>query len=829
MKHYKLTVFIFLISLFPVRAFTAGPEDKNPYNQSPVFNVSEPGVSNPYLEEWYFRTWYEPYGYFTPEMRNRLAAELNELPQPDAVNNWVLWGPIGQNLWSNPGQYYSGRILDIEVDNGVSTRIASASGGVWGFFLFFPIALSDNILSTLNIGSFDSKPGDANTILVGTGEGAYNNGSGLFMTTNGGGSYTQITMTPTPAAFFKIRYAPGNTSIVHAACNTGYYRSTDGGSSWTRIQLTQRVTDLAIDPSNINVLYAPVWGDGLYKSVNGGTSWTKLTAGGIPTANFGRSSISLCNASPGTVYVNVSRNDNDLTLGVYKTINGGTSWTNVTPAAEFHAYGWYNNACGVSPTNANRVVVGGLTLWRSTNGGSSWTEITNAHADQHSVTWSTSGGACWVGNDGGFIYSGDAGITWDHQGFLPITQYVIFDVTPDGNYCYGGSQDNGLSGTSNRGVNWYHFLGGDGGGAAIDPANHNIIYMTNGVYGGSWAFRRLRTTNSGQSWSLIDAGIDPSNEWYHRIRSDKVPAIWLYNNSGPYVWESTNSGSSWSRLNGTAFSGNIGNLSVSIYTSPKAVIYACISSGANKLQVYDNTGFFERSAGMPSNRVRHVSPHPTNNNKAAALMNGFSAGNKIYWTSNRGLTWINKTGNLPDVLLSDIVLHPSDDNKMYLGTQMGCYRTTDGGASWHRWNNGMANATQVSEMGYIDSIAANGRFYVVAATYGRSIYYREISGDDPIGITENQNQVPSRYELKQNYPNPFNPTTTIEFGLPVDDNVRLEVFDIIGRHVATLIDEKIKAGNHSVKFDGKNLSSGIYFYRLTTAKMVDTKRMMLVK
>jgi hypothetical protein len=258
------------------------------------------------------------------------------------------------------------------------------------------------------------------------------------------------------------------------------------------------------------------------------------------------------------------------------------------------------------------------------------------------------------------------------------------------------------------------------------------------------------------------------------------------------------------------------------------VVYACLASGG-KLRVYDGGTWFDRSAGLGTNTVRHVEPHMTNISTGYALMNGLTAGQKIYKTTNRGVNWTNISGDMPNVPMSAMIPHPTDNNKLYVGTEMGCYRSTNGGTNWHRWNNGMANATQVSEMGYIDSIAINGKFYVVTATYGRSIYYREISGDDPIGISGNQTGIPQHYELSQNYPNPFNPVTKIKFALPSSDNVKLEVFDILGKNVATLVNGEMKAGYHVMEFNASSFSSGIYFYRITTSKLVETKKMILVK
>lgn len=97
------------------------------------------------------------------------------------------------------------------------------------------------------------------------------------------------------------------------------------------------------------------------------------------------------------------------------------------------------------------------------------------------------------------------------------------------------------------------------------------------------------------------------------------------------------------------------------------------------------------------------------------------------------------------------------------------------------------------------------------------------------GIQPITNNVPNRFELYQNYPNPFNPVTKIKFDLPKDGNVKLTVYDMLGKEVKTLVNEFSKAGQYEVPFDGSNLSSGAYFFRLEAGDNVDVKKMMLVK
>ena len=104
-----------------------------------------------------------------------------------------------------------------------------------------------------------------------------------------------------------------------------------------------------------------------------------------------------------------------------------------------------------------------------------------------------------------------------------------------------------------------------------------------------------------------------------------------------------------------------------------------------------------------------------------------------------------------------------------------------------------------------------------------------VKGSPASGITQNGNNIPTEYALSQNYPNPFNPTTNIKFDLPKQGLVSLKVYDVIGKEVATLVNEVKSAGSYNVDFNGTNLSSGVYFYRLETDNFIDVKRMILIK
>jgi len=117
----------------------------------------------------------------------------------------------------------------------------------------------------------------------------------------------------------------------------------------------------------------------------------------------------------------------------------------------------------------------------------------------------------------------------------------------------------------------------------------------------------------------------------------------------------------------------------------------------------------------------------------------------------------------------------------------------------------------------------------IAQFPSRGLKYRLIPGLPGFSNTKNLAERPKEFKLEQNYPNPFNPTTTIQFAVPSVSDVKLEVFNILGQKVASLVNRRMEAGVHTVNFNATNLSSGVYFYRLQAGNFVQTKKMMLVK
>ena len=184
-------------------------------------------------------------------------------------------------------------------------------------------------------------------------------------------------------------------------------------------------------------------------------------------------------------------------------------------------------------------------------------------------------------------------------------------------------------------------------------------------------------------------------------------------------------------------------------------------------------------------------------------------------TTTYGNTWIN-TGLSSGSVFSLL----SSENNLVAGMGNGVFISRNNGTNWVGKNEGFNTVPSINAL-----LLANN--YVFAGTSGQSVWRRPYS--DVIGVKNISTAIPSAYSLSQNYPNPFNPRTVIRFQLSVVGLTALKIYDIMGREIQTLVNEKLQPGTYEATFDGSNLSSGTYFYKLTSGDFTMTKRLTLIK
>ncbi len=798
----------------------------------------EKPARGPELIRHFFDDWHRPYpGDLGRDLQERIWEEVKAVPEKASAledDPWTCRGPFG--MFGASAARNCGRVLDVDLDSTGIRRVAAASGGIWRLDGITWTPLTD-ALNTQWIGSLDTSPTNPDLILVGTGEPHIRAGTGLWRSTDGGLTWQNRPLPASPATCFRVRFLPDGQTVV-GAFDLGIYRSTNAGLTWSRTALPHWPTDLAIHPANPSVMWTPVQDHGLFRSNNGGITWTQVQGAGLPTSGNGRGAVTISAADPNRLYVAFAGLDNNL-LGIFRTDDGGLNWIDVSPPDDyFWGQGWYNNAIGVSPTDPDLVLAGGGGLQRSSDGGLNWTTTATAHvhADVHAIEWTADGANLYVATDGGYSHSTNGGLTYFTSfNRLPITQYVNIDVGNEFPLVMGGgSQDNAVSLTVDGGIQWFVRWGGDGGGFTIDDHDNDRMWATSGLWGGSLLFRCGRSLTGGTSWADINAGLPPSTQWYTRIRSDQAQPPTLYTNNGAQVYASTNLGDLWTAANAVPFPAGVRELTVGVHDGAATAIYACLDSPTTgrRLRVFDGTTWSERDAGLvPGVLVRKVAPHPTDPRRCFALMNGMGTpGSKVYRSDDNGQNWTNITGNLPDVPLADLVAHPDDPQRLYVGTEFGAYASENGGMSWQRWNLGLPEAAIITEMALVDLRRSDGpssdRLMVAVGTYGRGIWTRPI----PMGISAApQPQAVAAVQMRAAQPNPADLQTHLAFRIEHDGPARLRVFDVRGRVVDTLLDGPVAAGDHAVTCETRHLASGVYFARLETAAGMVSRRITVIR
>ena len=190
----------------------------------------------------------------------------------------------------------------------------------------------------------------------------------------------------------------------------------------------------------------------------------------------------------------------------------------------------------------------------------------------------------------------------------------------------------------------------------------------------------------------------------------------------------------------------------------------------------------------------------------------------VYLSSNNGTSWTAVQNNLPRYYIRGLAV--SGTNLFVAMDGAGVYLSTNKGASW-TWANDELTDYRVWPL-------AVNETYLFVGTIFSGVWKRSLS-DFPTSVTNELNALPKDFTLSQNYPNPFNPSTTINYSLPKEGNVKLTVYNSIGCKVTTIVNDHKPAGNYSVQFNAANLASGIYMYRLESGNYSAAKKLIILK
>ncbi|MCS6805825.1 MAG: hypothetical protein RMM98_12810 [Acidobacteriota bacterium] len=422
---------------------------------------------------------------------------------------------------------------------------------------------------------------------------------------------------------------------------------------------------------------------------------------------------------------------------------------------QFINQGWYDMAIAVDPVDPDRVWVGGVDLFRSDDGGKSWGQASHwwaspgsvryVHADQHKLVFhpqydGVSNRILYVANDGGIFRTTNARAPVATEPNAPcnpasgrvvwrglnnnyaVTQFYHGVPMPDGKAYFGGTQDNGtLLGTDELGPNnWIEILGGDGGYCAVDPTNPNILYAE------TQRGDLRKSTNGGQSFFSITNGLNDGGLLFitpFTMDPNDPQRLWT---GGQFLWRTTTGGNRWERA------------SVNIRpsgTNRSVSAIAIAPTNPNRVMAGTRDGFIYRTdraltassnTVWPSVRPRAgyvswVAFDPIDEMIAYATYSTFG-GKHVWKTTDGGASWTSIDGEgetgLPDIPVHVILVDPRDTQRLYIGTDVGVFVSTDGGATWFVENTGFANV--VTEA--LSLLERDGQTTLFAFTHGRGAW-----------------------------------------------------------------------------------------------------------
>lgn len=643
--------------------------------------------------------------------------------------SWTPVGPFGSPIGGDAGRT---TFIRFHPTNPNTIYAGTPAGGLWvttnGGVSW---TTNTNSLSVIGCADIAINPTNTAVMYLATGDPETDNASiGILKSTDAGVTWLPTGLTYSVAqqkTIDRLIMNPLNSNILFAATSSGIYRTNDAGNTWSLVKAGV-FRDIEYRPNDTATVYA-VTNNAFFKTTTGGNTSASWTTSPLLGSSFNRLCVSVTPANPNYVYVLASKASDNGFGGLYRSTNSGVSFTQMSNSPNIFDWsndgsdaggqGWYDLACGVSPTNEDEIVCGGVNTWRSLDGGATWNIFTHwygwgapfIHADVHAIEYQT-GSKIFMGNDGGVYVSNNSGSTWSSlNAEMNIAQsYRIGQSATTSNYIISGHQDNGTN--LLNGSTWEEIYGGDGADCFVDWSNNNnlVASYVQGDY--------QRSSNGGASWTSISSGLAGIGAWVAPIiQSPQVSTT--YYCGYQQVYKSLNRGTSWTQMGTIPGSGTI--LFLAAAPSNSLVLYAATSSSLYKT-INGGSTWTNVTNGLPVSvaQITRIAVDNANANNVFVTFSGYSANNKIFSSFNGGVSWNNISAGLPNLPVNCVVHHKNTNGGIYVGTDVGVYYKDGAMPAFTPFMAGLPN-TIVTDLEI---------FYptnkLKAATYGRGIWESDL-------------------------------------------------------------------------------------------------------
>jgi photosystem II stability/assembly factor-like uncharacterized protein len=641
---------------------------------------------------------------------------------------------------------------------------------------------------------------------------------GAYRSTNDGNTWDKVL-----SSFVEVLGVDKFGNVYAGIVTGGVYRSTDGGVKWDSLNTRGWVNAFLSGPGDTFFKA----GFGIDRSTDGGATWIAADSG-LPDSSV----LSLAASSTGVLYAGTNGH------GVYVSTNQGASWTST-------AFMTGAISClGVDNAGVILAGAGGTGIIRSSDQGGSWAEenagLTSLYPQAFAFGPDETAYVV-TGWGGGVFRSTDRGKSWVLANYGVATTYLHALVFSSTGKLFAGTDHVGLFRTSNRGDSWELV------GLPTYPRINRIATSgSSNVFAATYLYGLYRSTDSGQNWISCETPVR-FDEAY-ALATNRYGHIFVGTDQAGAL-RSTDNGATWARINN-----GLTNSSIRSFVFDMMGNAFAASSESGVFRSTDNgeswTAINEGLTNAWANCI--ISCVDT------SLLVGTNSSPGIFRSTDNGNTWnVSNTGmTLSHGEVTRLVV--SKSGAVIAVTFDGLYRSWNNGKSWQRVStssylgyrglvvygnselfaidgyNLVLKSTDMSETweqvgggvgGELMSIAVDDDGYIYAGTDQAGLY--RSSGPATSVVAKDLRNVPGAFALFQNYPNPFNPTTVIRCELPLDGRVTIDVFDILGRQVAVLLDGRKEAGTYDVTWNAGSFPSGVYFCRMTAGGFVLSRKLLL--
>jgi photosystem II stability/assembly factor-like uncharacterized protein len=625
---------------------------------------------------------------------------------------------------------------------------------------------------------------------------------------------------------FKVLYATASD----AASNPYLYKSTDAGNNWIPINnnFWAEFRDVLITYKDTIIVGS--WDNGLYRTFDRGISWENIN-NGLEYLHIYRTYL----LSNGELLVGTSGS------GVFRSSNFGNDWVGSNNGIPIGGNGYRYVYC-IIEIFPGKILCGTQDgIYYSSDFGHNWVYKSSGYENKRAldIIKDHYNNVYVATNIGGGVYSSsDQGNTWNHIGLNYSIYTLGFDA--DSMLCAGGLS-HGLNRYLPSGNNWSQIYN-----KGYTPVETNVLSLINNgsLVASTYLWGLFSTTDNGQNWKSIN-NIGPVKDL---ISIDDTTIVFYYNS---IIYLSYDLGNTWQQ---------IGNFSLTsmFYDSLTQKIYIGIYGEGDGPSVYSTSDF-----GQNWEFIHSFGPNCWGSwiySIFVSKITGFIFVNTVCSDPRSGTYYFlyrsTDTCTTWDLVGQDMVFDITENSvgKMYGLSYSKLLISNDSGFTWSSTNlnasslaidkldriyysyGGVIRASDGEAQNWTnvgnplsaeinDIVISKNNFIYLATDEG--VYFGDLNNF--VLSIEDQQKSSLTFLLSQNYPNPFNPSTNIQYAISSRQFVTLKVYDVLGKEIATLVNEEKSPGSYETEFNASHLASGIYYYQLRTGDYVETKKMILLK